>query len=142
MGRRTKLTPETQDKICKAILAGNFFEVACEYAGIVAATGYQWIARGEGREPNRKKTKLYVDFVDAVRKAEREAEVQLVLKWRTTEDWHAIAEFLSRRFPDRWRAKTQQTNIDIDVSKLDDRQLERIAAGEDPLAVVADKSAS
>jgi hypothetical protein len=33
-------------------------------------------------------------------------------------------------------------NIDIDVSKLDDRQLERIAAGEDPLAVMADKSAS
>ena len=34
-GRPTKLTPEVQKKIVDALSAGNYFEVACEYAGIV-----------------------------------------------------------------------------------------------------------
>jgi hypothetical protein len=39
LGRRTKLTPEVQKKIVDALSAGNYFEVACEYAGISPLRG-------------------------------------------------------------------------------------------------------
>ena len=118
MGRRTKLTPEVQKRICDAVRGGNFFEVACEWAGVSASTGYDWIQRGEGTHPLRRKTKQYVEFVDAVRAAEREAEVSLVVKWRQVDDWRAIAEFLSRRFPERWTPRQRQEVSGPDGGKL------------------------
>ena len=118
MGRRTKLTPEVQKRICDAIRGGNFFEVACEWAGVDASTGYNWIQRGEGTHPSRRKTKQYVEFVDAIRAAEREAEVSLVVKWRQVDDWRAIAEFLSRRFPERWMPRQRQEVSGPDGGKL------------------------
>ena len=108
LGRRTKLTPEVQERICDAIRAGNFFEVACESAGISAVTGYSWMQRGEGTHPTRKRTKQHVEFVDAVRAAECLAEVELVPKWRQVDDWRGIAEFLSRRFPERWTPRQRR----------------------------------
>ena len=96
-----------QDKICNAIRAGSFFEVACEYAGVAAQTGYEWIRRGEGRHSTRPYNLDYAAFASAVRTAEREGEVALAASWRRAgaDDWRAAAEFLARRFPERWSPK-------------------------------------
>jgi transposase len=107
MARPTKLTPEIQKKICDALNAGNYFEVACEYAGIDKSTGYQWMARGQGRAKNRPANAEFVEFVDAVQKATTDAEVRTVANWQKAipEDWRAAKDFLARRYPKRWQER-------------------------------------
>jgi transposase len=98
MGRRTKLTPELQSKIAGAIAAGNYHEVACALAGVSTSTFYAWLEKGRaGKSP-------YVEFLEAVKKAEAAAEVkriQIITKAADT-DWKAAAWYLERRYPERW----------------------------------------
>lgn len=78
-GRPTKLTPETQKKIVAAIRSGNFFETACEFAGISRSTGFEWLRIARGEHPDKKPTKPFLDFLDAVKKAEADAEAEQLL---------------------------------------------------------------
>ena len=79
-GRRTKLTPEVQKKIVDALHDGNYFEVACEYAGISRITGLEWLQRGRGEHPTQTQLPIYVDFVDAVTRAQAEDEVHTIAR--------------------------------------------------------------
>ena len=103
-GRRTKLTAERQDKIVQAILDGNYFETACAYAGVSRNTGFEWLARGENRDPDRRGAAVFAAFANAVRAAEAQAEVRAVaIIQQGFEDNPRLAlEFLSRRYPERW----------------------------------------
>ena len=47
IGRRPKLTPELQAKICDAIRAGNYLEAAAEHSGIGKSTFFCGLAKGE-----------------------------------------------------------------------------------------------
>lgn len=47
MARPTKLTPEIQKKIVAAISSGNYYEAACQYAGVDYATFRRWLIKGE-----------------------------------------------------------------------------------------------
>ncbi|WP_245533961.1 hypothetical protein [Effusibacillus pohliae] len=103
MARRTKLTPEIQQKIVGAIAAGNYHETACALAGIHPSTFYRWLE--EGAKPRAKKG--YREFCEAVKKAEAAAEakrIQLITKAAET-DWKAAAWYLERKYPDRWGKK-------------------------------------
>ena len=53
------------------------------------------------------KSGKYREFVEAIKKAEHEAEVRMVAMWQKhmPENWQAIATFLERRYPDRWGRK-------------------------------------
>ncbi len=121
-GRRTKLTPEVQQKIVGAIAAGNYYEVACAIAGISHTTFYNWLEKGrQGKKP-------YVDFLEAVKKAEAANEakrLQTITKAAET-DWKANAWYLERRYPERWGRKervyaemahsgTVTTNVNVDI---------------------------
>ena len=99
VGRPTKLTPEVQEKICNAIRAGNYYEAACAYAGIGYSTFRAWMIKGE-----KAKSGKYREFMEAIKKAEYEAEARLVAQWQKhmPENWQAIATFLERRYPERW----------------------------------------
>src|SRR5262249_29102627 len=104
-GRKSKLTPERQEKILGALLAGNLFSTACRYAGIAEQTGYEWLARGEGKDPRgRTKATVYAKFAEAVRGAEARAEVHAVaIVWQGFADNPRLAlDFLGRRYPERW----------------------------------------
>jgi hypothetical protein len=111
-GRPTKLTPERQAKIVEALRAGNYFETACASAGISPALGYEWLARGEGRDPDRKCTPLHAEFADAVRLAEAQAEAEAVGVVRAGFDDNPrlALDFLARRCPARW-APTQRHEV-------------------------------
>lgn len=78
MGRPTDLTPEVQEKIVKALRAGNHFSTACEYAGIAVGTGREWLARGQGADWTTQKGRsplpIYAEFADAIKKAMADAE--------------------------------------------------------------------
>jgi DNA invertase Pin-like site-specific DNA recombinase len=73
MARRTKLTPERQQRIVTLLAAGNPVETAAEAAGVAKATVYRWLERGE-----REKSGAHCDFRDAVTRARAEAEARNV----------------------------------------------------------------
>ena len=106
MARPTKLTKKVQSDILDSVRNGCYFEQSALAAGIVKQTLYNWIARGqEGGASNA----LYVEFLDAITRAEAEAEVTMtVALYRgaltpAKNDAHrAQTEYLRRRHPDRW----------------------------------------
>ena len=79
-GRRTTLTPALQERIVAAVRAGNAFGPACEAAGVSAWTGYEWVRRGRGDDPDRPTTPLYAAFADAVRQAETADELETIAR--------------------------------------------------------------
>ncbi len=103
MARPTKLTPETQERILKAVRAGNYAEAAARSAGIAPSTLYRWLERGSQETEG-----THREFHDAVRRAEAEAEVHAVAVVRRamSEDWRAAMAYLERRHPSRWRRHT------------------------------------
>jgi excisionase family DNA binding protein len=56
----------------------------------------------------------YLQFLEAVRQAEAEAEAHLVKSWQeqTPKNWRAARDFLARRFPMRW---SERRLIEADV---------------------------
>jgi len=67
------LTPELERTILSYIEAGSFDYIAAEAAGIDGRTFRDWIARGEGRHPTRKRTPQLRAFSDKVRQARARA---------------------------------------------------------------------
>jgi transposase-like protein len=109
-GRKTKLTPEVQEKIVSAIRAGNYAAIAAEYAGISEGTFYGWLKRG--REESKG---VFFEFLKAVKGAEREAEVRAVahVQKHFAENWTAAMTFLERKFPQRW-GRRDRTPVEVD----------------------------
>ena len=62
-------TPEIQRTIVSYIEAGTFDYIAAEAAGIDERTFRDWVARGEGRHPDRVPTPALTGFARAVREA-------------------------------------------------------------------------
>jgi len=105
MGRHTKLTPETHNKIIQALKAGNYLETAAQYANIDQATVHRWLNRGaDETEPDPR----YREFREAVQNARAEAEarnVALIQKAANEGTWQAAAWFLERTAHSRWGRK-------------------------------------
>ena len=138
MGRPSKLTPEVTKRLTEAIRAGNYYEAACGYAGIGYSTFRAWMVKGE-----KAKSGKYREFVEAITRAEYEAEVRMVALWQKhmPEDYRAIRDFLERRYPDRWGRKrldiehsgeakvvhqgevTVKNPDNLDLSRLSDEEL-------------------
>lgn len=137
MGRKTKLTQELQDQICRVLRAGNYIEDTCAYVGIAESTFYEWVRRGErGWKIDREAG--YSEFSEAVKKARAEAAVSSVARIRkaaqgelevkrkvTTKSdgtqviettlqppqWQADAWYLERSYPHRWGRRVMQQEI-------------------------------
>ncbi|MEM7481072.1 MAG: hypothetical protein AAF481_07840 [Acidobacteriota bacterium] len=109
-GRRSKLTPEVQEKVVSAIRAGNYAAVAAAYAGIGESTFYAWLAKG--REA---KSGAYREFLEAVKRAESEAEVRAVaiVQKHMEDNWAAGMTFLERKFPQRW-GRRDRLSVDVE----------------------------
>ena len=102
MGRPNKLTSETQEKLVKAVAAGNFYEAACTYAGVDYSTFRRWMQEGEAAPSGK-----FREFCDAITRAQAEAELAAVqcIQQAMPDDWRAAVAFLERRHPDRWGRK-------------------------------------
>ena len=113
LGRPTKLTPELQAEMVNIIRGGNYVETACAYVGLNKTTFYDWMKRG-AREMDRvkknpkarvrKEEQVYVDFSNAIKKAEAEAEARdvLIIAKAAESQWQAAAWRLERRLPSKW----------------------------------------
>lgn len=115
-GRPSKFTPECRNRIVSLINAGNYLDTACQAAGITYSTYREWIKRGQ-REYDRlemsprakvkESEKDYLDFFEAVQKAEATAEARnlTIINKAAEKNWQAAAWFLERKAPDRWGRK-------------------------------------
>jgi hypothetical protein len=140
MGRPTKLTPETQEKICHAIRLGAIYEHACNYAGVTYSSFRNWMIKGEAAKSGK-----FLDFFEAIKKAEGTASSKwLGMIEEAAEDgnWQAAAWKLERRYPDaygkRMRVDQRSVNLDVDLNGLEDEQILRLASGENPSDVLGD----
>lgn len=127
MGRPTKLTPETHDKIITALKAGNYLETAARYAGVDPATVHRWLNRGQADDAPPE----YHDFRNAVENARAEAEarnVALIQQAANHGTWQAAAWFLERTAHQRWGRKQslevtgqagEPVHIEVDTTALE-----------------------
>jgi len=109
VGRPTKLTPETANRIVQAVKAGATYDVAARAAGVSEATLYGWKARGA-----REGTGQYFEFLERVKRAEAEGELALMGHVATamSTTWQAAAWMLERRWPDRW-GRRDRVNVEL-----------------------------
>lgn len=131
MARPTKLTSDVQKNIIQALEAGNYFDAACEYAGITATTGYNWMSRGRDELERRKNANVkegtkqwtteqpFVEFFEAVSRTSAKVEIGVIAQIRTLgkDDWRALAWFMEHRYPTKWgkqysEGKTELTGKD------------------------------
>jgi hypothetical protein len=130
MGRPDKLTPDRQQKLIEAIVAGNYYETACAVAGVDYSTFRRWMQRGEEELQGK-----YREFFEALTRAEAEAETQAVAIWQRAmpDDWRAAQMFLERRHPDRWGKQSkldvkQEVSGQMEVQRgIDQAFLDRVA---------------
>lgn len=112
MGRPSKLTPEIQEEIVKAITLGATYVDAAGSVGIDYDTFNRWMIRG------RKSSKgAYHEFCGAVTKAMHKARfnyTKVITRAAQEGDWHAALEYLKRHDPDNWGDK-QTTTIAGDI---------------------------
>jgi len=125
VGRPRELTDELERKLCDALRAGNYLEVAAPHAGVSRSTLYRWLAQAEQKGADRR----LVAFRDAVRKAEAQAEIHAVGVIRreiANGDGRLALAYLERRQPHRWRKhndasgappeQTPQQPADLDIA--------------------------
>lgn len=123
MGRRSKLTPEVQEKICEYVRQGLTYEIAARAAGISESTFYRWRERGEKARGGK-----FREFWEALKRAEAEAEQRLVerILSASSDTWQAAAWILERRYPDRWGRK-DRVKHETDFGDALAQVLERLA---------------
>ncbi len=161
--RRIRLTPTLIEQIALDVRAGNFIEPAARRHGVRHSTLYKWLARGrellaerearEAREGNAdaepteegepdahwsERDQLCVDLVDALEKAEAEAEVRVVaiVQNAIPANWTAGFRWLESRARSRWlRVERQELTgkgggpIEVDdPAKALSEEAERISA--------------
>jgi len=95
----SKRTPETIERICEALRAGNTRKASAHGAGISHETFYRWIEDPDVRE--------------RVQKAEAEAEKRAVriIQDAMPKTWQSAAWWLERRRPD-WRLEAKHQDPD------------------------------
>ena len=103
-----KLTPARQKKITDLLRAGNSRECASRSAGISKSTFYLWMTKGRDS-----KRGAYSDFVDAIEKAEQEAEafhVANIARAASNGTWQASAWWLERVKHERYGRRQAMTH--------------------------------
>lgn len=114
MGRPSKLTADTQERIAQGISLGATYELAAQYGGVSYNTFNEWMKRGKIEAERREKNSVkegtvkwdneqpYLEFYETI----KEAEINAVIKWLAKIEkaasggtWSAAAWKLERRYP-------------------------------------------
>jgi len=132
MARKSKLTPETQQKITEAIELGATYELAANYGGVAYNTFNEWMKAGEDAPTGVKR-----EFYEAVKEAEGRAAVKWLAKIEKAAsdgNWQAAAWKLERRYPHEYGRRVTQNEITgaaggairVEIAPLPDDQLDNI----------------
>ena len=117
-----------------ALRRGQSRTGAAGLAGVPPLTLAEWIARGEGRDPERPDTRLYAEFAGAVREAEAQHERATLarLSRQAAKAPQIGLAILERRHRDDWSA-TQRVQAQVihdvgaSVTEIVDRLVARLA---------------
>ena len=104
MGRKPLLLDKERiDRLCNALLAGNFIKNACALALIGEATFHRWMKDAESA-PER--SALW-EFRESVKRARALAEHRnvLIIQKAARTNWTAAAWYLERSNPKEWGRK-------------------------------------
>jgi len=95
---KNQLTPEIANAIALIVSRGNYYATACKALGIGIQVFQRWMQIGEAADSG-----IYRDLYLSVERANAEAEIYAVEKWRAQlGDGNHAERFLARRHPDRW----------------------------------------
>ena len=123
MARPTKLTPEVEERLVRAISVGATYKDACACAGISFQTFLNWKKRaqraveqvGERDGEPEETDHPFVEFFDRIKRAQGEAAVGLLamIGKAANRDWKAAAWMLERRYPESYdRNRLRPERID------------------------------
>lgn len=115
-GSGTYLTEEVHKKFVQSLRAGNYISTICKHLGISRYTYYGWREKGKPSDiydddgtviGTEYPDTIYGEFMRDVDHAIASSEINAVgaLTSHFEDDWRAAAEFLSRKFPERWNPK-------------------------------------
>jgi hypothetical protein len=89
IGRKTKLNPQLQRRICKLLSQGHTIATVSAMVSIGERTFYEWCEK-------------HPQFSQATTCAIGKSKIVLVNKLRLSDDWRAQAFLLERRFPSEY----------------------------------------
>lgn len=127
MGRPTKLTPETQEIICKHIARGLPYASACRLAGICESTFALWRQKGNEDEDGES---IYSEFSEAVARANDEFRQWVHdkhIEAADSGDYRAAGDLARARFPEEYserRIVKHEGSVEVGLRKLDDAELD------------------
>lgn len=103
VGRPSKLTEETKNKLMQALIASCSISDACAYAEISDATYYKWQERARGHKAAGRKSE-YTEFFDDLARAQAKAKPRLImlLSKAAERDPRTTLAILERRYPKEW----------------------------------------
>jgi hypothetical protein len=140
-GRKLKLTHRVIDELVSDLKKGHYVKAICGKFGFDNSSYYYWRQKGTEDIAEGKDT-IYSELVNKVNEATFYSEDYALEKWRShfDKDWHASAEFLARKFSDRW-AKQENRKIEIDARlHVSEEELDKINnASDDKLANMKSK---
>lgn len=120
VGRPTKFTPETREKLLTAIRKGAPYEIACNYARISYEAFRDWIQKAEKGEDAE-----FVQFLQDL----REAEGHTALIWLDKIDkamnegaWQPAAWKLERRHNKYFSAQAGVLELSERLDKLENKK--------------------
>ena len=118
MGRPSKLTPDSQAQIVKALRAGATRTDAAHSAGVDYTSFLNWMDAGQ-----KAKSGKFFEFFHTVTVAESEVRISLAnsIAIAGKTDWRAAEAYLKRRDPLHWGDRVQ-------VNRLTDDELLRLLA--------------
>ena len=93
LGRKSKLTPEVQDTIVKALRGGAYMKTAAEYAGVSERSVMRWLEQGQAPDP----APLPASATKAQRTAREEYLENLAKRrqfWQSTREAIAASEMV------------------------------------------------
>lgn len=95
-GAKSKLTPETMERICRLVREGNTYRVSAVASGIDEKTFHNWLRQGRLTTSG-----VYFEFFQQIKKAEAEAAVAMMgcVRDAAPKSWQAATWWLERRLP-------------------------------------------
>ena len=135
VGRPSKLTKETTDRLTRALALGAGIEEACIWAKIGRTSFYRWLEIGEHHDAEERDSQ-HRGFYLQIKRILAEAEIyslQVIARAESEGNWRAAAWRLERRFPTKWGSRRFQiesevnTNVTIDNASEREERIKRIS---------------
>lgn len=134
MGRPSKLTEETIQRLEQAIRMGATYAAACRYAGIGYSTFREWMNAGKRARRGRAR-----ELVERIERAEAEAQLGWLARIEQAINagtWQAAAWKLERRYPEAYgRRRVELSGPEGDPVQVEARYEAAQAIMTDPEAL-------